>query len=305
MDDPDASSVQVAPDGLVIYRASALGGCTKQLIALRQGYEEAPVPAQMQKVFDAGHDWEEVVHARMPLVARQTRIELAVSSKIAVVGHVDGVSDTVDEVKSQNQDEWDKFERDGWDMNPLWAKYKWQASAYMIALERPLRLIRVLRDSDPANPRISTQVYFEPWYSLAEIRARVLTIESQAAVGVLPVACDPSVQYPCPVYYLHEYAEFEYGDETVDVLARQYNNAKTVEKIAKQKADESKRALRVKGVKMRTSTGTKVTFFEGHRLNDPIRREPDEFWLETTWENVRVTLPKASTHEGSQDSRDD
>lgn len=290
----DGASVQVADDGTIVYRASALGGCTKQLVALRQGYEPAPTPPKMQVTFDKGHESEELVHARMPLIARQSEAVLVVTSKINVVGHVDGVSDTVDEVKSQSQDEWDKFERTGWGDGPLWARYEWQFSCYMLAFGLPLRLIRFNR----ATEEIKTQVYFEPWYSLAEVRSRVLKIESQAAGGVLPVACDP-LSYPCPVYYLHDdAAEFEYGDEAVDVLARQYKNAKAVEKIAKDKAEVSKKALRAQGQKLKTAIGTRVNFFEAGRLVEPIRREVDEFWLWNNWENVRVTLPKESTQDG-------
>lgn len=283
----DGSAVQVAEDGSIVYRASALGSCTKLLAALRMGYEEAPVPAQIAKVFQSGHDSEELVHARMPLVARQSEARLEVSSKIVVVGHVDGVSDSVDEVKSQSQLEWDRFERDGWE-GGFFPKYKWQASAYMLAFGLPLRLIRFNR----ATQEIKTQVYFDPWYSLTDIRARVLSIESQAAGGVLPAACDP-LQYPCPVYYLHDDAEdAEYGDEAVDVLARQYTNARTVAKIADEKAKVSKVALRTVGKKIKTAIGTRVTFFDTGRVVDPVKRQPDEFWLETSWENVRVTLPR-------------
>lgn len=295
----DGASVQVAPDGTVIYRASALGSCTKELVALRMGYDEAPLPEKVAALFRSGHEAEERVHERMPLIARQSEVELVVTSKIRVVGHVDGISDSVDEVKSQSKDEWERFEKDGWETG-WFPKYKWQASVYMHATGLPLRLIRIMRppkelQDDPqawAEAPIKTQVYFDPWYSLTEIRSRVLTVESQAAGGVLPVACD-SLHYPCPVFYLHDDAsDVEFGDEAVEVLAKQYQNAKLVEKIAKQKADETKVALRTKGTKMRTESGIKVTFFETGRLNDPVKRQPDEFWLENTWEQIRVTIPK-------------
>lgn len=286
--------------GLIVYRASALGGCTKALIAQRLGYEATPPPKKMAKVFEDGHAAEEVVHKHYPLHSRQTRVSLPVSKTIWVVGHVDGIEDRyikevhpdlsrwVVEVKSQSQDEWDAWD-ESWSL-PLWEKYKWQASVYMHARNLPLHLVRVNRATlDSASPQIHHSYYIEPWYSVKDIRTRVLQIESQALGGVLPSACD-SRSFPCPVFYLHEDLDDEYiEDEQVDTLAKQYKNAKVVEKVAKAKAEESRRALRVKGAKLRTST-SRVTFSRQSKLVDPAPRPLDEFALEAEWEKITVTI---------------
>jgi hypothetical protein len=307
-------------DERVEYRASALGGCDLALLAARLGYDVVPVKegAKILEVFEAGKRIEDEVLDRIgllsPITARQLEVVLPITKKIHVVGHIDGL-DTSDgslvEVKSQSQEEWDRFERDGWE-GGFFPKYKWQVSAYMNAVKQPLTLLRALRDSDGNwTGRIEDDYIEEPFYSVAEIRERVLKVEAAAATGVLNAVCTPS--YPCPYFYLHEEIDRELiGDEGVDALAREYADAQRDENIAKGRKAEARRALReaVSEDKYRTNSGVKVTFYTA--LNppkldrelltsvlQPIGRDLDEFFTQSKGQRVKVSLPKEDDESAS------
>lgn len=231
-------------DGVVYYRASALGNCIRSLVALRQGYDEI---RKELSVFHEGHLHEDDILARLPaeyhVLARQVETEVFVSSKIRVRGHVDaygigpGSSEVLIEAKSQSRDEYKAFQED-WS-HGFWPKYKWQVSAYMVAKNMPLLIARKNRDSGEVTTRLVTK----PFYSETEIRARVLQIESLAKSGELP-PCD-SEMYPCPVYYLHEAKEVALLEDAVLAdLAQQYDRALVEAKQAESRKKELDKAIR-------------------------------------------------------------
>jgi hypothetical protein len=311
----DAAYVTVADD-IVQYRASALGGCDLALLAARLGYDVVPIreDAPIMKVFAAGHRIEEEVLSRFPTVrGRQQETRLEITGKIVVVGHIDGIDDfdnSIVEVKSQNQEEWDRFEKHHWDAG-FFPKYKWQASAYMHSLptvfrtHRTLKLIRALRDENgewTGETRISHVDM--PFYTISDIRERILRVEAVAATGTLVAECTPS--FPCPYFYLHEEIDRELiDDDTIEVLAREYGSAMAEEVVAKGKKANARKALRaaLDGDKYRTNTGVRITFYE---QNDPPRldkellegfltihnRNYDEFVKRGRSERMRITLPR-------------
>jgi hypothetical protein len=285
------------------------------LLAARMGYEVVPIreDAKIMQVFAAGHRIEDEVLARFPTVEqRQLEVYLQVTGRIHIVGHIDGF-DTYDgtlvEVKSQNQEAWDLFEKHHWDAG-LFLKYKWQASAYMHSHKgpfhhHPLKLIRVLRDKDGEwTGEMKISHVDKPFYTVEEIRDRVLRIEAAAATGVLTAEC--TNQFPCPYFYLHEEIDRELiDDETVEILAREYAEAGAEENVAKGKKENARKALRVAvdGDKYRTHTGVKITFYEAGnppRLDKELlegfltrhNRELDEFMKKSKSERLRITLPK-------------
>jgi hypothetical protein len=294
------------------------------LLAARLGYEVVPIreDAKIMQVFAAGHRIEEEVLARFPTVEqRQMEVYLPITGRISVVGHIDGF-DTVDgtliEVKSQNQEEWDRFERHHWDAG-LFLKYKWQASVYMhghkgVFHHHPLKLVRALRDKNGDwTGEMKVSHVDKPFYSVDQIRERILQIEAVAATGVLAAECNNS--FPCPYFYLHEEIDRELiDDETVEALAREYAEAGSEETVAKGKKANARKALRVAvdGNKYRTSTGVRITFYEA---GDPPRldkelleaflerhnRTLDEFQKKGKSERLRITLPKEDDVTSSTD----
>lgn len=206
----DAPIVQVNDDGSVIYRASALGMCDTALVAARQGYVHTPPPRKLQEVYDAGHAAEEEYFNSLPLrqvtASRQRLVQLAITSKVAVVGHLDGEEELwIDEVKSQSDNVYGEWTPRWWQTDSLWKKYAWQVSIYMLATSKRLRLIRFNRETK----EWIDYYYTVPFHSLAEIRARILTIEALAAADELP-ECEGK-DWGCPFSYLH--TELEPVDE--------------------------------------------------------------------------------------------
>jgi hypothetical protein len=94
-----------------------------------------------------------------------------------------------------------------WGTDPLWKKYAWQVSVYMLATNKRLRLARYNRDKQT----YIIDLYYEPFHSLAEIRDRVLNIESLALDQDLPDCTENT--WGCPFGYLHQVEELEPVDE--------------------------------------------------------------------------------------------
>lgn len=293
----DGRNVAVGEDGTVTYRASALGdGCTRALVLSRLGYDERPPPQQMQERYNEGHLHEGAVLGRMreegwTIWDEQATVTLMVSGKIRVVGHIDakgalvtktgnvGGEARIVEVKTQSKDEFAKFEKDGWE-GGLWPRYKWQLSCYMLATGLPAVVVRKDRNSGTIRP----EWVDEPFYTLAQIRARVLSVEMLAADGIGPEECGPERIWPCPFYYMpgHDGAidrtisksgtvpvprRMLVGEEAkvVDRLARRHTIAAANEKSAREAKDSAKRDLLAVGegsAGLDLDTGTRVTFYE-------------------------------------------
>jgi hypothetical protein len=293
------------------------------LLAARLGFDAIPIrpDAKIMQVFQAGHDIEdEVLTTMYHVVDRQREVTLEMTKRIGVVGHVDGFDmrdGVLVEVKSQGQVEWDRFEREGWETG-FFPKYKWQVSAYMHAYERPLKLIRVKRGKDGeriGDPSVS--FVDEPFYSVADIRARILRVEAAAATGVLNAECTPS--FPCPYFYLHEDIDRELIDDaSLDALAHEYEDARAATKVAEGRQQAARRALREakEEDKYKTSSGVRVTFY---MAKNPPRLEKDllvpfledhgktlgDFQTQGESERLKVTLPKVwGDTEGTEEAEE-
>lgn len=297
------------------------------LLAARLEYEAIQTPAKMQAAYDRGHKAEEIVVEKLrqeygwSVVSPQLEVVLQVSGKISVVGHVDGIrwdgrwqegasgDQPVIEIKSQNRTEWDRFDNEGWN-GGLFPRYKWQLSSYMHAESRPAVLIRALWEDGDVQ-ELAFHDIFEPWYSVAEIRARVLRIEAVAQTGVLAAECQ--VQFPCPYFYLHEELDRELVDDTtIETLAATYEELRREAANVKGQQDATRRALREAvgdDLKVQTADGTKVTFYmaanpptlDKARLNARLERDGDaldNYLNKTKSERIRVTLPDNSTKDG-------
>lgn len=194
-----------------IYRASGLGGCIKAQAALQLGYESKEPPEKISGVFAEGNLHEEDVVARLldqgfSIQSQQMEVNLTITPSVAVQGHIDGAVIhphwgmwKLLEIKSMGKDQYDEWVKKRWDTPGLIRKYKWQVSSYMLSLQDPpAELMFVVKNRN--NGQLDISYLEKPFYTKAEIAARVLEIERYVRAETLP-ECD-SRMFPCPVYYL-------------------------------------------------------------------------------------------------------
>ena len=221
---------------MIVYpHLSELGGCIGRLVADRLGYERRPPPAKFQTLFEAGHQAEDECLSWLEFQGRkqfdqQLEIVLPITDEIVILGHIDSREETLlgmqtNEVKSMGAAPYSEFNRLLWDTPGLVQRYKWQVSGYWHAFNEPVNVIAWNRDwqETDALPQYREVVVEKPFYSMTEIKARVLLAESYVRAGMLP-ACDTTMRYPCPFYYLPPHAdeEVERGDEVIEAMALSY-----------------------------------------------------------------------------------
>jgi hypothetical protein len=73
------------------------------------------------------------------------------------------------------------------------------------------------------NGTLHSVIQPDPFYTLADIRGRILWVEAEAKTG-LPLECDNPI-YPCPYYYLHNDEVEVMADDEIDSLAIGYRRA--------------------------------------------------------------------------------
>jgi hypothetical protein len=123
-------------EGTWVYRASALGGCERALLAARRGETRTPPPASLQEKYDQGHAAEDTIMGRWArdhadkytLVTReageQVKVEIGkIVSRgmVAIRGSLDGfgavLGDPEDVVpvdaKAFGKSFWDKLDKEG------------------------------------------------------------------------------------------------------------------------------------------------------------------------------------------------
>lgn len=314
-------------NGIIYYRASALGGCLTSLVASRMGYTQTTPPEKLQTVYDKGHEYEDKAKTLMraegwTIWDEQLEIVLPVSSKLAIRGHIDGkvipglvTTETqafLGEVKSQNEEEYERFNREGWESG-FFPKYKWQVSTYMHATGLPLCLVRVKREKDGSLVGFKVEYVDEPFYSISQIRAKVLAAEAFVGQGTIPECDNPA--WGCPFWYLPEHGDnvdkgrVELPDAELDSLARDYAIAQKLAKENKEKVDKLRPLLvaalpdPVLEPKVSTMSGIKVTRWS--QANPPYVDYPamvkdgvigeevvESYTRKTTGWRMRVTMPK-------------
>jgi hypothetical protein len=192
-----------------VYRASSLGYSLCQLVCPHLGYEGAGAPEWLQNAYDKGHELEPIVLDTLrdhgwTIDREQEEVSLEViPGEVVVVGHLDGIGGqgeeaAVVEVKTMAHKSFMDFKVHGWDSHSaLIEKYKWQASAYMLATG----LSHAMVTWDKDNRTIGVIWVEEPFYTIADIANKLAQAESYIVDGVIPDGCN---DYPCSYYYLHE-----------------------------------------------------------------------------------------------------
>jgi hypothetical protein len=248
---------------MIVYGSSSLGKCMKQQVALRMDYSPAKTPEWLQKAFDGGHKYEEVLISRLLEAGRnidfvtpvkdcvgrwdhctQHEVVFKVSGEVIVLAHLDGIERIDDdnsptiEIKSMSKLEYAKHPHNHniWDSPGLIQDYKWQISAAMVARKQPTIVFFGCRDSDE---------WFEvtvekPFHTEAEIRGRIMQIEGWARQGVLPDTCDNKGNYCSVAYVTGCQGVTEWGDEEFAALGKTYKR----QVAAKKKAEEVEKATR-------------------------------------------------------------
>lgn len=303
-----------------IYRGSELGGCLRAQIARRLGYvklDQTKVAMKngtlMEELWDEGKRLEDIAIEKLTfdgykITHQQLEIDIPVIGNVIIQLHIDGLIDSATwrnfkllEVKSMRPASFQAALDYGWEMGGFMDKYKWQVSIYMHGLrfyfgDPNIEACLSIIDSEPGlndDDRRIFQLYTEqPFYSLAEIKQRVILAESWVRRGELPPGCDyPS--FPCPVFYLHDEGEFEgVSDEVLDSAVIELKEAQRLKKIGEDREKEARKLLTkirdsqpesarsskkkrldngeevvLESVKVKTDTGTRVTWYE--QMNPP------------------------------------
>lgn len=221
-----------------IYRASSLGYSLETLVAPHLGYEAIPPPEWLQAKFDEGSDLEPIVIGVLRergwfLQDEQLEVELEVIPGVAkVVGHLDGTGHPdslpwgVVEVKTMAEKSYKDFEVNGWaSSSSLITKYKWQASAYMLATGKPHYMV--------AWNKSTQEIYVEfahaPFFTISDIANKLQAAEDAIEAGIIPEGCK---DYPCPYFYLHPpIDEPEPAGQELDGLLAAWREANRKKKI--------------------------------------------------------------------------
>lgn len=215
--------------GRWVYRASAIGGCPRGLLAARRGYQALPAPDWLQHAADAGNDAEQYALKWLraqgyQLESLQQAVEWPVGTAV-IRGHIDGIAryvradarrdpqavadQRVVEVKSMSAKVFGEWRRYGFAAFP---RYAAQLSIYMAALKLPALYVIVKRDSAGRPQDVVMQKIQEPPWPLAQVVRRVLQIERWAADDGPTVSwppCETAYTGWCAWQYLHDAANAE------------------------------------------------------------------------------------------------
>lgn len=224
-----------------VYRASSLGYSLEQLVAPHLGYEPIAPPEWLQGHFDEGTRLEPIILDTLrdhgwEISAEQKEVEIEViPDRAKVVGHLDGIGGPANaqvgvvEIKSMSGKSWEAFSQHGWDAPGLVQKYKWQASAYMLAAGLPHYMVAWNKVTEELH-----DVYVvEPFYTLSDIALKIGEAEKHIEEGTLPEGC---TDYPCPFFHLHAPSDnpVQPADEELDGLMAKWlaldDNEKTFKK---------------------------------------------------------------------------
>jgi hypothetical protein len=209
-DDRPECYVEIDPDTgrqIVVIRASAIGGCIRNIIAARMGiravpFKEADLRRMNEGVIHEPHILKHLNQKGWLVDETQAVLELAIAGgKILVRGHSDAAVTSladghkrVAEAKAFGRDVYKTW------IDTRWAefrRYAWQLSCYMHTTGLPGLMAVKNRDTG----EVDVWEVDEPPVPLNEFKARAIKIAS--ATDMPP--CDP-VSWLCQRYFLHESA---------------------------------------------------------------------------------------------------
>lgn len=222
----------------VVYRASAVGGCIRALVAARLGYSPMPWDDASELRMAEGNLHEPAIldHLRRQgwtIIDEQREVELVVGDRLVIRGHLDGIGDQgpaatarVIEAKAMGDDPFKEWLANGFSTN---RRYATQLSIYMAGTGLPGLFVVKNRNSGVVD---ITEVD-EPPIPITQVKARVARVEAIARTGDFP-ECDTTYLWNCPFRYLHDQRELpglaggQVDDAEVDALAGAYDRARTL-----------------------------------------------------------------------------
>lgn len=292
----------------IVFRASALGGCIRALVAARLGYDPLPFDEAAELRMGEGNLHEPVIVEWLKtdgwtVVDQQKLVELTVGGTLVIRGHIDGVGGRgandparLVEIKAMGEEPFKRWVADRFASND---RYAWQVSTYMHALDLPGLFVVKNRNTGAVD---LFEVDEAP-IPLAKIKARVAQVEAIARRGEFP-DCDTAYLWNCPYRFLHDQKErpgiTEVDDDEVDALAAAYDRARTqaaqADTMKKISRDRLADVVRDRG-KVRTGQWSvscslqKRTQIDMAKLRAEIDVSPYEVTSEV--ETVRVTEARA------------
>lgn len=235
------------PDGWQwVYRASAVGGCSRALLYARLGMTGALPPDWLQDKYDQGNVGEDVVVKMMEddgwkFESRQDEVELELLDGIVVRGHTDGVATDkkgkqwLIEIKCLDMANVKKTDK----TLKNFPTYRIQTSLYSHASKLPCMMVLGCKGTDGT---VGTLKYIELDIDarevVREVKLKLAAIEKAAGKSQPAMLCDyggveGAEQYPCPFYELHDDkpdAELV-DDDVLDKAVNLYHDAKDMEKM--------------------------------------------------------------------------
>lgn len=244
------------------YRASSAGACIKALAAQRMGMDGLPPSEDMKRRFADGHLHEDSILEAVELdtlqhvVRKQEEWRIDISSRVAVVGHVDGIlSDDLRpvEAKSASQDSFADWDR---------GITSWFSSRHTYAVQWTLTLaaydrttgIYAVKNKNTGRTVVREVGMVMP---LEKAKLRLLKADLDGRRGILP-ECDIKDHF-CNFRYLHDdkpTVEAEL-DETLEGLAAAYIEARENEQRAEAvKKELGRRIAEAMGDREKVETGS-------------------------------------------------
>lgn len=291
-------------DGPRVYRASSLGYSLEQLVAGHLGYEPLPAPPWLQKKFDEGKEIEPKCIEKLRGMGwtirdsqdevnavgdNQIEVELDVIPGVAkIVGHLDGQVSygcgfpAILEVKSMAHKPWLEWHKHGWKAPGIIQKYKWQASALMLAKEMPHCMVAW----DKETEELSWLTITEPFYTISDFALKLSAAEDYINKGIVPEGC---TDYPCSFFYLHAPVE----DPTpapaeLDGLLNAWKEANARKKAA----EGEEKALRELVVEHMGEIAAKVRGSQGVTVSTTWVEEKEVSYVKAGHWETRITSPR-------------
>jgi len=216
-----------------IYRASAIGHCTRMLWAARSGMDARPIPPPIRKAMDEGTELEPIILEKLytdhdftfGYQGQQFQIELDLGTfngiRVVVRGKVDEIGNpaskpqygplTID-VKAFGQRLVDEYHAKG----ILGIEhYAWQQSAYGHGYGKEYFYMPIYnKDTGLIEPwslePIRVPIGFE------QIRERIMAVEEHIANGTMPDDCP--AEFGCQYPYLHDQKPVDHLPEAARLL---------------------------------------------------------------------------------------
>lgn len=278
MGDDRASVYRIEPGhDMWVYRASAVGGCERALIAARSELDRVPPPASLQVKFDEGHAAE---HAIMTRFAKdhpgfaidipesdddQIEVELERTirwgdhyqeTQVIIRGHLDGLAvdpatgfAVVVDAKAFGPSFWKQLQSKGIKAFPY---YLSQMAVYMAATGAQSAVLPVALKSEDGTVGPDNEVEYH-WLTLEDVDIesvfdKIRRVERAVGLGETQAEwpdCPPSSLWGCGYPQVHDPVEYagmeDPADQAVFIKAALLlDNAKLFEQQAKTAKAEAK-----------------------------------------------------------------